>query len=268
MNITFLSRLRRGQLAILATLVLTAVIANAQDNPVGSISGLVKDAGGAVIDGADVSLSTSQRVGLRKIKTDSQGRFQFDDIGAGSYSLVVSRTDFSTRREVVRVFAGKTSEVEVLLQVNQITEQVTVTSEAGLVAEARSVAQPVNVIDEEKIMDRATEVVAQAVDEEQGVNLQRTAPSLSAVFVRGMTGRNVGVYLDGVRYTTSAQRGGVGTFFSLIEPSSLEVIEILRGPNSSQYGSDVLGGVVNFLSHAPRYGASDSEWHGNTSLFY
>src|SRR4029450_8593017 len=95
-----------------------------------------------------------------------------------------------------------------------------------------------------------------------------TSPSLSAVFVRGLTGRNVAVYVDGVRYTTSAQRGGVGTFFSLIEPSNLEPVEILRGPNSSQFGSDVLGGVLNFISHAPTYGGSDSEWHGNTNLFY
>ena len=71
-----------------------------------------------------------------------------------------------------------------------------------------------------------------------------------------------------MRYTTSAQRGGVGTFFSLIEPSSLETVEVLRGPNSSQYGSDVLGGVVNFISRSPRYGANDSEWHGNTNVFY
>lgn len=241
---------------------------HAQENSRGSISGVVKDAGGAVVSKADVSLITSQQVVLKDTTTDDQGRFKFDDIGAGSYVLVVSRTDFSSQREVVRVNAGTTLEVEVLLQVNQISEQLTITSEAGLVAEARSVAQPVNVIDEEKIIERATEVVAQAVDEEQGVNLQRTAPSLSAVFVRGMTGRNVGVYLDGVRYTTSAQRGGVGTFFSLIEPSSLDVIEVLRGPNSSQYGSDVLGGVVNFLSHAPRYGARDKEWHGTTNVFY
>ncbi|HEX8337316.1 MAG TPA: TonB-dependent receptor, partial [Pyrinomonadaceae bacterium] len=139
---------------------------------------------------------------------------------------------------------------------------------AGQVADARNTAQPINIINEDEISDRATEVVAQVVDEEQGVNLQRTSPSLSAVFVRGLTGRNVGVYVDGVRYTTSAQRGGVGTFFSLIEPSSLETVEILRGPNSSQYGSDVLGGVVNFISEAPVYGGGDGEWHGRSSVFY
>src|SRR4030095_12586637 len=63
-------------------------------------------------------------------------------------------------------------------------------------------------------------------------------------------------------------RGGVGTFFSLIEPSSLETVEILRGPNSSQYGSDVHGGVVNFISHSPRYGSVDNEFHGKASVFY
>ena len=71
-----------------------------------------------------------------------------------------------------------------------------------------------------------------------------------------------------MRYTTSAQRGGVGTFFSLIEPSSLGTVEVLRGPSSSQYGSDVLGGVVNFLFQTPIYGANESEWHGNTNVFY
>ena len=47
-----------------------------------------------------------------------------------------------------------------------------------------------------------------------------------------------------------------------------ETVEILRGPNSSQYGSDVHGGVVNFISHAPRYGGTNNEFHGHTNLFY
>lgn len=253
-------------LLILSTALLSGQ-ANAQSSG-GAISGLVKDATGAVVAGADVSLSTAQQVTLSSGKTDDQGRFKLEGIAAGQYLLTVSRTDFSVQRQAVRLNEGQSLEVEVLLELNQISEQITVTSEAGLVAEARTVAQPVNVINEEKIIQRAPEVVAQVFDEEPGVNLQRTAPSLSAVFVRGLTGRNVGVYVDGIRYTTSAQRGGVGTFFSLIEPSSLDVAEVLRGPNSSQYGSDVLGGVVNFISHAPRYGSSDNEWHGNTNVFY
>jgi hemoglobin/transferrin/lactoferrin receptor protein len=234
----------------------------------GHISGTVKDSGGAIVTGARVALINSQQVSLGLTETDGSGNFRFQDIPAGAYLIMISRPDFSRQRVAAQVTEGETTELSVTLEVSQLTEQVTVTAEAGQVTDARSIAQPINVIDERRILERAPEVVAQVVDEEPGVNLQRTSPSLSAVFVRGLTGRNVAVYVDGVRYTTSAQRGGVGTFFSLIEPSSLETVEVLRGPNSSQYGSDVLGGVVNFISRTPAYGGNDSEWHGNTNLFY
>ncbi|HEX8131333.1 MAG TPA: TonB-dependent receptor [Pyrinomonadaceae bacterium] len=233
----------------------------------GSISGIVRDPSGAIVVDTEVSLVNAQQAVLRDTKTDAEGRFRFIDVPVGSYAITISRPDFGRRREAVQVTAGSTAELSVVLQPSLAGEQVTVTAEAGQVSDARNTAQPINVIREEEIVERAAEVIAQVVDEEQGVNLQRTSPSLSAVFVRGLTGRNVAVYVDGVRYTTSAQRGGVGTFFSLIEPSSLESVEILRGPNSSQYGSDVLGGVVNFISRAPVYG-SDEEWHGNANVFY
>lgn len=251
-----------------AVVLMTSASLSAQQNSRGSVSGVVRDSFGAVISNADVSLTNPQQVVLSRTQTDAEGRFKFTDVSPGSYVVAVSQSDFSLQREVVQVNASETKELNVVLQINPISEHVSVTAEAGLVTDARNISQPINVITEKAILDRATEVVAQVVDEEPGVNLQRTSPSLSAVFVRGLTGRNVGVYVDGVRYTTSAQRGGVGTFFSLIEPSSLETVEVLRGPSSSQYGSDVLGGVVNFISRSPKYGAKDGEWHGNTNVFY
>ncbi len=258
----------RTVLAVLVFALASATIAPAQQNSSGSVSGVVRDSLSAVISNADVSLTNPQQVVLSRTQTDAEGHFKFTHVSPGSYVVAVSRSDFSVQREAVRVNASETKELNVVLQLNPISANVSVTAEAGLVAEARSIAQPINVIPEKAILDRAPEVVAQVVDEEPGVNLQRTSPSLSAVFVRGLTGRNVGVYVDGVRYTTSAQRGGVGTFFSLIEPSGLDAVEVLRGSTSSQYGSDVLGGVVNFISRSPRYGGKDGEWHGNTNVFY
>jgi hemoglobin/transferrin/lactoferrin receptor protein len=101
------------------------------------------------------------------------------------------------------------------------------------------------------IADRTRTVVAQAVAEEVGVHLQRTSPTIAGIFVRGLTGNKVNVFVDGVRYSTGAQRGGISTFLDLIEPTGLESIEILRGPNSAQFGSDALGGSVQFLSRTP-----------------
>ena len=255
--------------ALLAILSLSSIsITRAQQPTRGNISGVVSDVSSALVSEAEVSLINAQQAVLSRTHTDAQGRFAFRDVRPGSYVLLVSRADFNQRREVVQIAAGESKDVIIILEINPLSEEVTVTSETGLIADARNVSQAINVIDQKEILDRATEVVAQVADEEPGVNLQRTAPSLSAVFVRGLTGRNVAVYVDGVRYTTSAQRGGVGTFFSLIEPSALETVEILRGPNSSQYGSDVLGGVVNFISRAPIYGGSDGEWHGTGNVFY
>src|SRR5687768_8150250 len=247
--------------------ILVCVVASGQTSN-GKISGTVKDPDGAILSGADVSLLTVNRAVLQATVTDEEGRFTLENIAPGDYQLNVERAGFLRYRSAVHVTNGNTEQVDVVLDLTPIAEQVTVTAEAGLVADTRKVETQVNVINERKILERAPEVVAQVVDEEPGVNLQRTSPSLSAVFVRGMTGRNVAVYVDGVRYTTSAQRGGVGTFFSLIEPSSLEGVEVLRGPNSSQYGSDVHGGVVNFISQAPKYGGPDDEFHGNASVFY
>ena len=251
----------------ISTLILACVLAYGNTST-GKISGTVKDPDGAVLSGANVSLLNANQAVLRATVTDAEGRFTLDNIAPGDYQLSIERDGFIRHRSAVHVTQGNTHEASVVLEVTPIAEQVTVTAEAGLVADKRQVDTQVNVVNERKIMERAPEVVAQVVDEEPGVNLQRTSPSLSAVFVRGLTGRNVAVYVDGVRYTTSAQRGGVGTFFSLIEPSSLETVEVLRGPNSSQYGSDVHGGVVNFISQAPRYGGPDDEWHGNASVFY
>jgi len=242
-----------------------SVVAN---GPLGKITGSVKDASGAAVTGVEVTLRTTQQAVVASTVTDVNGKFVLDDLAPGSYEITITRPGFEHYRTAVQIASGSVRELDVVLAVNSLTGEVTVTAEVGQVSNSRNVDTQVNVINEDEILQRATEVVAQAVDEETGVNLQRTSPSLSAVFVRGLTGRNVAVYVDGVRYTTSAQRGGVGTFFSLIEPSGLDTVEILRGPNSSQYGSDVHGGVVNFISHAPRYGSTDGEFHGNTNFFY
>ena len=74
--------------------------------------------------------------------------------------------------------------------------------------------------------------------------------------------------MDGVRYTTGAQRGGVGTFFNLVDPSTLESVEVLRGPSSAEYGSDAMGGSVQFLTKVPTIPAGGGSWQGSWDLSF
>jgi hemoglobin/transferrin/lactoferrin receptor protein len=252
-------------IAILLSAVLSAPVVAQSES--GSISVTAKDATGAAVAGAEVSLVHSHAI-LRSTVTGSDGKFTFENLAPGSYAITVRQSGFGQASAAVQLHAGEKKDLDLELSVTALSEQVTVTAEAGQISNARALAQPINLISTDEILERGTEVIAQVVDEEQGVNLQRTSPSLSAVFVRGLTGRNVAVYRDGVRYTTSAQRGGVGTFFSLIEPSAVETVEILRGPNSSQYGSDAHGGVINFISRSPVFGNDTPEFHGQTNNFF
>jgi outer membrane receptor protein involved in Fe transport len=111
-------------------------------------------------------------------------------------------------------------------------------------------------------------VTAQVAEEEVGVHLQRTATVMSGIFVRGLTGNKVNIFIDGFRYSNAAQRGGVNTFLNLIDSTNLRAVEILRGPNSAQYGSDALGGSIQFLTRSPYFSNGEPEIHGKMGTFF
>ena len=73
-------------------------------------------------------------------------------------------------------------------------------------------------------------------------------------------------YVDGIRYSNSAARGGVNTFFNLFEADLLDGVEVLRGPSSAQYGSDAIGGSVQLMSRAPTLTPDGSAFGGIVGL--
>ncbi len=224
-----------------------------------TVSGTVKDQNGAVVSGAQVGL---RGVISRAVITDSSGNFSFVNIPVGDYELKISASGFSDESRKISV-NPQTKSLEIVLEIGSPT--VTVTAEIGQSVETKNVPQAINLIGEQQILERANPIVAQAAQEEVGVNLQRTSPTMGGIFIRGLVGTKVNVYVDGVRYTTGAQRGGVSTFFNLNEPTVMQSIEILRGSNSAQYGSDALGGTISFLTKNPLLGDQKSEFHGEFS---
>ncbi len=249
-------------------LILLAICLNVSIAAQGAnqINGTVKDQSGAGVSRAEVRLLNAQQLVLSATKSDVGGRFRFENIPAGSYVITVSRPDFSPQREAVQVKSSEAAEVNFVLQVNQLSEQVTVTAETGLAENKDKVSQQINVITEDAILQRTTAVLAQVADEETGVSLQRTSPTIGAVLVRGLT--EVGVYVDGVRFTNSTQRGGINTFFNLNEPTGLQSVEIQRSPNTAQFGSDGLGGNVQLISRQPEFGFDKPQWNGEFNSFF
>ena len=245
---------------------LTGEAAHGRQISRGGIEGTVTDRAGASVGGAQVYLVDPQQVQLKATESDAAGRFRFEDVAPGSYVVRVAAEGFSDIRVPAQVVEGAASALNVVLEVETLAEQVTVTAETGQALDPARVPQQINIVAEEAIMQRTTAVLAQVADEEVGVAMQRTSPTIGAVLVRGLT--EVGVYVDGVRYTTSTQRGGINTFFNLNDPTGLSAVELLRGPNTAQYGSDSLGGTVQLISRQPEFGFDTPRTRGEFSTFF
>lgn len=253
----------RLPLFVITAFVLIAVTA-VQSYAQAGVSGTVRDQNGASVSGARVAIVPGgSPISLRTV-TGSNGTFVFAGLPAGEYQLTVSATGFAAAKQTINTSSAK--DIAVTLSIGEA--RVTVTAEVGRAEETRNVPQPVTVISVEQLSERATTVLAQAGREEAGLNVQRTSPTIGAIVIRGLTGKNVVSYVDGVRYTHGGQRGGINTFFNLNEPGNFESIEILRGPNGAQYGSDSLAGTVNLISKSPAYGFAKPEFHGEFAPYF
>ncbi|HMT07034.1 MAG TPA: TonB-dependent receptor [Pyrinomonadaceae bacterium] len=231
-----------------------------------NISGTVTDQNGDAVTGAVVTLRRSTSGSGVVTSTDGSGAYAFNGVANGEHVLRVRANGFAPAEQTIQVGSGS-GKVDVKLDIGE--SKFTVSAEIGQSEETKNVPQAVSYVSRDSILQRSVSVLAQAGQEEAGLNVQKTSPTLGAIVVRGMTGKNVVNFVDGVRFTHSGQRGGINTFFNLNDPSVFDAIEVLRGPNGAQYGSDSLAGTVNMISRSAVFGSTRPEFHGEiTPTFY
>lgn len=118
----------------------------------------------------------------------------------------------------------------------------------------REVPQSISVVTRDNMNDRAVQSVSEAMLYSANVNAQRYGADVRSDYftVRGFP---ADLYLDGLRIPQIAsQSGGYSGF--VVEPYSLESVEILRGPSSALFGQSNVGGIVNMVSKQPQAEAS------------
>lgn len=76
--------------------------------------------------------------------------------------------------------------------------------------------------------------------------------------IRGFAANRVLIVLDGVRLNNAIYRGGNLQNLLNIDPNSLESAEVVLGPGSVIYGSDAIGGVMDFHSIKPKLSTDSS----------
>lgn len=250
---------------LVRTLVLALIIAAPVPAFANGLTGSVKDQSGGAVAGVMIAVMTPRQAVVATVVTDASGNFSVPSLAKGDYVLSIDAPGFNNQRQAVSI-TDATRPVAIVLDVATLVEEVTVTATPGRALNTAKAVQPVSVVTTDELDQRVQTVVAEAIQEEAGVHLQRTSPSMAGVFVRGLTGNKVNVYVDGVRYSNGAQRGGVNTFLNLIDQSNISGIEVVHGPNSAEYGSDALGGTVQFMTKTPSLAATGSKIGGEIAI--
>jgi len=135
------------------------------------------------------------------------------------------------------------------------TDTITVTSIRAESAAERLPAS-VSIIDRDEIELDGAATLADILKDEPGVSAVQNGPagSLTSVFIRGANSKHTLALYDGIRLNDPSTATGVFNFGSDLLGDAGR-IEIVRGPLSSLYGSDAIGGVINILPRsAPETG--------------
>ena len=132
----------------------------------------------------------------------------------------------------------------------QSTPAIVVTGTREPLASERLAADVV-VIDADTVRASTADSLADLLRREAGVQISRSGGpgQSSGLFIRGAASQQSVVLVDGVRV------GSATLGFAALEALSLasvERIEVLRGPGSSVYGADAVGGVVQIFTAAWR----------------
>lgn len=141
--------------------------------------------------------------------------------------------------------------------------QVTATRGAREIAD---VPNTVSVIDREQLDDHLIRDIKELVRYEPGISVTSSYGrfGLGGFRIRGLDGNRVRIQTDGIAVSDAFS---IGSFSNanrnFVDLDTVKQVEIVRGPSSSLYGSDALGGVVSFITKDP----SDYLADGKDSYF-
>jgi vitamin B12 transporter len=131
------------------------------------------------------------------------------------------------------------------------------------------VGSSVEIVSGEDLRKRGATTLLEALATVPGIAITRNGPAAGtgSLYLRGGKTEHLLVLIDGVEVNDPMSPGGAFDWNTL-SVEAIERVEIVKGPQSTLYGSDAMAGVVNIITRAPA-GARQSlslEVGGNRSL--
>ncbi len=207
------------------------------------IKGKVTDINNKPLIGASVFLP-----GLNKgTITNQEGEYLINNIPNGKIQIQFSHVGYNTEIKTIDVSQSEHKNVDIVLTVAIIQSQEVVIT-GGYVNSQHENTIKIDVITNKDIALSGTSNFMESLTKVPGVDMIAKGQGISKPVIRGLSMNDVLVMNNGVRienyqYSENHPLG--------IDGNDIERVEIIKGPASLLYGSDAIGGVINFIKEKP-----------------
>ncbi|RYD76318.1 MAG: TonB-dependent receptor [Sphingobacteriales bacterium] len=221
------------------------VIANEIFAQTGQLTGNIFSEGKSV-PYASISIKNT-RLGAA---ANSDGKFEIKNIPAGKYEVNISCLDYAKLTDSITVLAGNTSakNFELKPESNELQEVVV----TGTMKETFLKESPikVEVLTAKFFLTSPSNNIMEALHTVNGVQEQINCGvcGTNDIHINGMEGPYTLVLIDGMPIVSSLS-SVYG--FNGIPTHLIKRVEIVKGPASSLYGSEAVGGVINIITQSP-----------------
>ncbi|TDE04952.1 TonB-dependent receptor [Flavobacterium hiemivividum] len=195
----------------------------------------------------NIKYSTSSKV---------DGSYQFNTIPLGKYETIASYTGFKSQSQFILITDSTDVILNFNLRENNTLDEVVITGTLKPVSRLESPV-PVEVYKPVFFQKNPTANIFEALQNVNGVRPQLNCNVCNTgdIHINGLEGPYTLVLIDGMPIVS-----GLSTVYGLsgIPNSLLERIEIVKGPASSLYGSEAVGGLINIITKNPKTAATFS----------
>lgn len=211
-----------------------------------TISGKVSNLSGAPLGFSSVAIEGS----AMGASTDENGVFTIANVPAGEYKIVASFLGYETNRRRIKLAAGDQVTIDfTLAEAFNTMDEVVVTGTMKEVSRLDSPV-PVEVYSPAFFKKNPTPNIYEALQNVNGVRPQLNCQVCNTgdIHINGLEGPYTMVLIDGMPIVSS-----LATVYGLsgIPNSLVERMEIVKGPASSLYGSEAIGGLINIITKDP-----------------
>ena len=166
-------------------------------------------------------------------------------------SLDLRQDSQDSRESSVDSVESKSIEAQIA-EADEVYIGESVISASGYEQDIKEAPATISIIPKEEIMSRPIRDLGDAVQDVPGVSIEMQKTGGNSISMRGLGSAYTLILIDGKRQNVaqgfSTNGFGEALNSNMPPPSMIERIEVIRGPASTIYGSDAMGGVINIIT--------------------